>query len=239
MRYQVYAVFQLVAVVAAVLLLVWGVSITFDLQSDALLSLGFDDSNPNKAESIEAAKKCSLSQVCPPESFPFHIWSGAAKVVGPKICFNGKIIMSNVLNNVGPGINIVEINGERAAVEKCYFLNMESGDKDQILSYLREIKPGSIVLAASYIDVTRRMTDEMREIFEGMGSSMIKTLNSHDSWVFAGKVGMKEKSLFEKLVVSDPKTNIYDEWPRVAELGGCFPAFNEDNPNAPETEGKI
>ncbi|KAM7006186.1 protein FAM3C [Tautogolabrus adspersus] len=148
--------------------------------------------------------------------------------------------MSHVLNNVGPGINIVEINGEGGVVEKWDFLNMEIGDKDHILKYLKAIKPGSIVLAASYVDVTPKMTDEMREILEGMGSSMIKTINSHDSWVFAGKVGMKEKSLFEKLVVSDPQTNIYDEWPRVAEVGGCFPAFlDEDKPNAPEIEGNI
>lgn len=85
---------------------------------------------------------CGLSRACPPDHYAVHISSGAANVVGPKICFDGKMyvcemvaaeltegwkcewpwktepylylnsIMSHVLNNVGPGLNIVVVNGE-------------------------------------------------------------------------------------------------------------------------------
>lgn len=34
--------------------------------------------------------KCSLPRVCPPDHFAFRIRSGAANVVGPQICFEGK-----------------------------------------------------------------------------------------------------------------------------------------------------
>lgn len=234
-------VIQLAAIVAGVLIIIWGVSSTFDLQRNTLQYLGNKYMNKIKTESKEAETKCSLSQACPPQSYPFHIWSGAANVVGPKICFNGKIIMSHVLNNVGPGINLVEINEESGAVERCAFLNMENGDQNQIFGYLKKINPGSIVLAASYIDITPKMTDEMRQIFERTGSTKIKSVNKRDMWVFAGKMGAKEKSLYEKVVVNDPKTNLYGDWPSVAEVGGCIlkPQIGEEAQMAPEAQGKL
>ncbi|XP_070759246.1 protein FAM3C isoform X2 [Enoplosus armatus] len=197
MRYR--AVLYFTAVIA-VLVITWGISInSFDVQE--------------KARNILAAPepKCSLSRVCPPDHFALHIRSGAANVVGPKICFEGKIIMSHVLNNVGPGLNIVVVN-----------------DPEDILGYLKAIKPGMIVLVASFDDVTTKMTKEMREIFVGMGSTLIKSVKVRDSWVFAGRAGAKNRSLFEKQAVNDDKTNIYEKWPVVVEVGGCFPRTPTD-----------
>ncbi|XP_029358063.1 protein FAM3C isoform X2 [Echeneis naucrates] len=162
--------------------------------------------------------ECNVSKVCLPDHVALHIRSGAANVVGPRICFAGKIIMSHVMNNVGPGLNIVVIEGESGVVEKAGYLNMRSGNPEDILSYLKEIKPGRIVLVASFDDVTEKMTDEMREIFVGMGSTLIKSVKQRDSWVFAGKAGTEHKSLFEKdgqrwwrsLAVSQKKHNQTD-----------------------------
>ena len=44
-----------------------------------------------------------------------------------------------------------------------------------------------------------RMTDEMREAFVGMGSTLIKSVKHRDSWVFAGRVGTENKSLHERV----------------------------------------
>ena len=46
-----------------------------------------------------------------------------------------------------------------------------------------------------------RLTDEAREIFRGLGSSVIQTLGTRDGWVFASQKGSKE-SPFEKVYVS-------------------------------------
>ncbi|XP_069003624.1 protein FAM3C [Embiotoca jacksoni] len=176
-----------------------------------------------QAVTTTSASKCSLSKACPVDHYALHIWSGAANVVGPKICFNGKIIMSHVLNNVGPGLNIVVVNGENGVVEKSGYLNMISGNPGDILAYLKEIKPGMIVLVASFDDVTPKMTNEMREIFVGMGSTLIGSVKRRDGWVFAGGAGTKIKSLFEKQAVNNGKTNIYGGWPEIVEVSGCFP----------------
>lgn len=82
--------------------------------------------------------KCNLQVDCPADHFALRIRSGAANVVGPSICFDGQMyvlgkwpvftcgcrsnplnlhlflnsIMAHLKNNVGPGLNIVVINGE-------------------------------------------------------------------------------------------------------------------------------
>ncbi|XP_047204495.1 protein FAM3C isoform X3 [Girardinichthys multiradiatus] len=164
-----------------------------------------------------------LSTVCPPDYFPFKIQSGAANVVGPKICFDGKNIMSHILNNVGPGLNIVVVNGENGVVERFDYLNMISGNSADILAYLKKIKPGLIVLVASFDDAATKMTDEIRQMFVEMGSTLISSVKHRDNWAFAGRVGIKIKSFFEQRAVNDKNTNAYDGWPEMVEVGGCFP----------------
>uniref|UniRef100_A0A3Q2GCU2 Si:dkeyp-67f1.2 n=1 Tax=Cyprinodon variegatus TaxID=28743 RepID=A0A3Q2GCU2_CYPVA len=159
----------------------------------------------------KAAPKCRLSAVCPKDHFPFKIWSGAANVVGPKICFNGKNVMSHILNNVGPGLNIVVVNGQL--------------DGPDILTYLEKIKPGMIVLVASFDDAATKMTDEIRQMFVDMGSTLIRSVKHRDNWVFAGRAGIKIKSIFEqaKHPENDEITNVFDGWPEMVQVGGCFP----------------
>ncbi|XP_045885346.1 protein FAM3C [Micropterus dolomieu] len=219
MRYQ--AVLRLAAV-TAVLLITWGISInSFDVRkARSILRLNYEDQI--KPTFKTATPKCNLSRACPPDHFAFYIRSGAANVVGPKICFDGKIIMSHVLNNVGPGLNIVVVNGEKGLVEKCGYLNMISGNPHDILAYLNAIKPGMIVLVASFDDVTTKMTKEMRDVFVGMGSTLITSVKHRDSWVFAGRAGAENKTLFEKQAVNEEKTNVYENWPDMVEVDGCF-----------------
>uniref|UniRef100_A0A3B3WN94 ILEI/PANDER domain-containing protein n=1 Tax=Poecilia mexicana TaxID=48701 RepID=A0A3B3WN94_9TELE len=161
-----------------------------------------------------------LSAVCPSDHFAFKIQSGAANVVGPKICFDGKNIMSHIMNNVGPGLNIVVVN----APQFLLFPNLNSiSDSADILAYLNEIKPGMIVLVASFDDAATKMTDEIRQMFVEMGSTLIGSVKRRDNWVFAGRTGIKIKSFFEQVTENDKETNIFDGWPGMVEVGGCFP----------------
>ncbi|XP_032370544.1 protein FAM3C [Etheostoma spectabile] len=211
-----------------IVVITWLITInSFDIQKKARHILGFNVKDQItlkfKTATTIPEPKCSLSGVCPPDHFALRISSGAANVVGPKICFDGKIIMSHVLNNVGPGLNIVVLNGENGIMEKCGYLNMEIGNPEDILLYLKEIKSGMIVLVASFDDVATKMTKEMTEVFVSMGSTLIKSVKHRDSWVFAGRAGAENRSLFEKLAVNDEKTNIYESWPEMVEVGGCLP----------------
>ncbi|KAL0978136.1 hypothetical protein UPYG_G00166610 [Umbra pygmaea] len=170
-----------------------------------------------------SSPKCSLSKECPIDHFAFKIVSGAADVLGPKICFDGKIVMSGVMNNAGKGLNIVFVNGSNGNIEDFNFFDMYFEEPVKLLEFLKKIKPGMLVLVASFDDPATKMNDEIRNIFVGLGSTLIKDVGFRDNWVFAGAAGIGEKSPFEKRSANDEKTNIYERWPEMVEIDGCFP----------------
>uniref|UniRef100_A0A9J8DCH3 Si:dkeyp-67f1.2 n=1 Tax=Cyprinus carpio carpio TaxID=630221 RepID=A0A9J8DCH3_CYPCA len=172
---------------------------------------------------------CCPHKHCPVDHFPFHLHSGVANVVAAKICFNNQIIMGGIRNNAGPGLNIVLANGETGEVLRSKSFNLESKDPEELLAYLKTQKPGNIVLVASYIDPTPKLTDEIRDIFSALGSTMVKSLKPRDSWVFAGAYGIKRASPFEKLIQNDMRNNAYEDWPEMGEVIGCFPRISEMN----------
>lgn len=218
------AVLQFTTLVIIVLI-TWSISNnTFDVNKTAKVIFGVDYYEEKEEETPPVlVKKCSLETKCLEDSFEVHIKSGAANVVGPTICFNGQTVMSHVMNNVGPGLNIVVVNGETGTVDKSGYLNSKDGRSEDILNYLKQIELGRIVLLASFNDMTPKLTDEIRDVLESMGSALIKTVKSKDNWVFAGTQGAAEKSPFEKMAVNDPKTNMLVDWADVVEISGCFP----------------
>ncbi|XP_060925131.1 protein FAM3D [Limanda limanda] len=173
----------------------------------------------NMNEGFGSSKsKCGVSKACPPGHYVFRIRSGAANTVGPKICFEGKTIMSTVQNNVGGGLDIVVVNGKSGVVENARILN---GSPQETLSFLNNIKPGMIVLVASF-DNANGMTNEIRNIFSGMGSSKARSIKFRDNWAFAVRTGLESTLHFEKITVTDEQTNLYEGWPETAEVEGCF-----------------
>uniref|UniRef100_A0A8D3B5H7 FAM3 metabolism regulating signaling molecule D n=1 Tax=Scophthalmus maximus TaxID=52904 RepID=A0A8D3B5H7_SCOMX len=217
-----HALWYFAAVIA--ILITWHISSrSFDIKTRAGNLLGFNDEQQMRLqlrlESDPLQPKCNLSRVCPPNQFAVKITSGAANVVGPKICYEGQNIMSHVRNNVGRGLNIVVVDGETGNLDGYRLL---SGNSGAVLAYLSQIDPGMFVFVASYDNVEDKLSKEVREYFVEMGSTMVQSIKYRDSWVFAGRVGTRKK-LFETIAVSDEKTNIFEGWPEAVEVGGCYP----------------
>ncbi|XP_062853509.1 protein FAM3C isoform X2 [Trichomycterus rosablanca] len=163
---------------------------------------------------------CCPRQECPANHFPVFVRSGAANMVGPKICFNNQIAMSVGKDNVGIGLNIVLVNGETGEISKSKNFNNNTAE---LLDFLKTVVKGDLVLLASYEDPAAELTDEIREIFAELGSSVIHSVKYRDSWVFAGATGLEKECLFEKLIVNDQEKNVYGDWPEMVELSGCIP----------------
>ncbi|XP_067314288.1 protein FAM3C [Pseudorasbora parva] len=171
--------------------------------------------------------ECCPLKHCPAKYFPFHLYSGVANVVSAKICFNNTTVMGGIMNNAGQGLNIVIADGGTGEILRNNYFNVKSKDPEDLLAYLKTLKPGNIVLVASDIDPTPRLTDEIREIFTALGSTMVKSLKPRDNWVFAGTYGRREASPFEKLNQNDMSRNAYEDWPEMGEIIGCFPRITE------------
>ncbi|XP_068389360.1 protein FAM3A isoform X2 [Eschrichtius robustus] len=162
--------------------------------------------NSVTAEPRARKYKCGLPQPCPEEHLAFRMVSGAANVIGPKICLEDRMLMSSVKDNVGRGLNIALVN-----------------DVNDLLKFIRPLHEGTLVFVASYDDPATKMNEETRKLFSDLGSKNVKDLAFRDSWVFVGAKGVQNKSPFEQHVKNSKHTNKYEGWPEALEMEGCIP----------------
>ncbi|XP_023689886.1 protein FAM3A [Paramormyrops kingsleyae] len=167
--------------------------------------------------------KCGLSAPCPAKHLAFRLTSGAANVIGPKICLEDKILVSSVKNNVGRGLNIALVNGVTGELLEVKSFDMWAGDIADLLKFLRPLHEGTLVFVASFDDPASKLNDEARRLLEELGSTAAKELGFRDSWVFVGAKGIENKSPFEQRMKNSKSTNKYEGWPESLEMDGCVP----------------
>ncbi|XP_068275877.1 protein FAM3A isoform X2 [Nyctibius grandis] len=167
--------------------------------------------------------KCGLPRPCPPAHFAFRLVSGAANIIGPKICLEDRVLMSSVKNNVGRGLNIALVNGVSGELIAAQAFDMWAGDVEELLKFLRPLHEGTLVLVASYDDPATKLTEETRRLLAELGSAAAKDLAFRDSWVFVGAKGVRAQSPFEQHVRNSRGSNKYEGWPEALEMGGCIP----------------
>ncbi|NP_001366110.1 protein FAM3A isoform 2 [Mus musculus] len=204
--------------------------------------------NSVTAEPRARKYKCGLPQPCPEEHLSFRIVSGAANVIGPKICLEDKMLMSSVKDNVGRGLNIALVNGVSGELLEARAFDMWAGeeyclvgkgclveseapysvgpsppDVNDLLKFIRPLHEGTLVFVASYDDPATKMNEETRKLFSELGSRNAKDLAFRDSWVFVGAKGVQNKSPFEQHMKNSKHTNKYEGWPEALEMEGCIP----------------
>lgn len=217
-------VLKLVALVSASLLALFFAFEMLDINVDFNIGQMFARSAPPEAGSTRAPRyKCNLSKACPEGHFSFKMASGAASVVGPKMCLEDNTVMSGVKNNVGRGINIALINGKSGEVLKTDSFDMWAGDVTELINFLKGIEDGTLVMMASFDDPASKLNEEARKLIADLGSSSITTLGFRDNWIFVGGKGIKTKSPFEQHIKNNAETNKYEGWPEVLEMEGCIP----------------
>ncbi|KAM8883523.1 protein FAM3C [Synchiropus picturatus] len=167
--------------------------------------------------------KCDLSKACPAGHFSFKMASGAASVVGPRMCLEDKLLMSSVKNNVGRGINIALVDGVTGDLNLTDSFDMWAGDVTPLIKFLKRIQDGTIVMMASFDDPATKLNDEARKLISDLGSTAINNLAFRDNWIFVGGKGIKTKSPFEQHIRNSADTNKFDGWPEVLEMEGCVP----------------
>lgn len=217
---------KFVVAVAAFLLTFYVISQVFDIKMDSNLGKFLARSAlDNVAHPTTKAPRyrCGISKICPEKHFAFKIASGAANVVGPKICVDDNVLMSGVKNNVGRGINTALVNGKTGELMETKYYDLWGGDVAPFIEFIKKIQDGTIVLMATYDDGATKLNDEARKLISELGSSAITSLAFRDNWVFVGGKGIKTKSPFEQHIKNNKDTNKYEGWPEVVEMEGCIP----------------
>ncbi|KAG7497223.1 FAM3C [Solea senegalensis] len=216
-------ILKLVALVTAFFLAVFLTFQLLEINMDFKLGNMMSKSVTGNLVTKPVRHKCGLLKSCPNAHFAFKIVSGAASVVGPRMCLEDKIVMSGVKNNVGRGINIALVDGKTGQTTNTAFFDMWAGDVAPFVKFLKDIKEGTIVMMASFDDAATKLNDEARTLIAELGSSVISSMGFRDNWIFVGGKGIKTKSPFEQYIKNNPDSNKFDGWPEVLEMEGCIP----------------
>ncbi|XP_053199927.1 protein FAM3C isoform X2 [Scomber japonicus] len=216
-------ILKLAALIFAFLLAVFLAFQLLEINMDFKLSNVIAKSVPENEDSKPVRHKCGLSKACPVGHFSFKMTSGAASVVGPRICLEDKLLMSGVKNNVGRGINIALVNGRTGELNRTQFYDMWAGEVAPLIKFLNEIEEGTVVMMASFDDPSTKLNDEARKLIADLGSTAISNLGFRDNWIFVGGKGIKTKSPFEQHIKNSADTNKFEGWPEVLEMEGCVP----------------
>ncbi|XP_056308269.1 protein FAM3C isoform X3 [Danio aesculapii] len=167
--------------------------------------------------------KCGLAKPCPAGGLAFKMYSGATNIVGPQICFDGKMLIQKETRGNWQGINIVVINEETGEHVKTGSFNMWTGKVEELIEFLNSIEDGSFVLIATFDDPSTKLNDEARALLAGLGSAFISKVGFRDNWIFVGGKKTLARVYFEQHMKNDRDTNKYDGWPEMIEMEGCIP----------------
>jgi len=94
-------------------------------------------------ESITSNADCDLKTSCDKKEYAFRVISGAANVIGPRICWDGNDIMRSKLNNVDRGMNVVVINLEGKTPRYSTF-DLYGHDSTDLKAFLNLLQPGEV-----------------------------------------------------------------------------------------------
>uniref|UniRef100_A0A8C1NPC7 Zgc:101783 n=1 Tax=Cyprinus carpio TaxID=7962 RepID=A0A8C1NPC7_CYPCA len=144
--------------------------------------------------------KCGLAKPCPGNDYTFKIYSGATNIIGPQICFEGKMIIEKDTRGNRPGINIAVVNEKTGEHVSTGSFNMWNGKVEELIEFLKSIEDGSLVLIATFDDPATKLNDEARTLIAELGSSYISQLKFRDNWLFVGGKKTITQVTFEQVM---------------------------------------
>ncbi|XP_026094785.1 protein FAM3C-like isoform X1 [Carassius auratus] len=223
----VFMVAALIISVCLVLKLLLDPELTLsDLVERSLGGAASDQLKPDNHKDDGPKGKCGLPKPCPENNYTFKMYSGATSIIGPRICFEGKMIIEKETLGNRQGINIAVINEKTGEHIKTGIFNMWNGKVEELIEFLKSIEDGSLVLIATFDDPATKLNDEARTLFAELGSSYISQLKFRDNWVFVGGKKTKTNISFEQHIKNDRETNKYEGWPEIIEMEGCIPRID-------------
>lgn len=167
---------------------------------------------------------CEMKKQCDSRmEIPFQVVSGAANIIGPSICVNGKWLMSNSIGNVNRGMNVAVVDGRDGDSPKVQVFDLYGQDSGTFKKFLSELGENEIVFMATFDDATQRFDKEARDAVAALGSQSATKLAFRDNWIFVGGKKLKSQPAWEEHVASDKEKNKFGNWPGTITMEGCIP----------------
>lgn len=176
---------------------------------------------------------CGLKDPCPADSFSLRLSSGRENKEGPRICVNGRNVMSTDLNNGGRGLNMVVVDPEKKeALETFRYDTYEVvDDNSALIAQLKTIPSNHVIVMVAHDDASTSISEDTRKALAGYGSAYISALAFRDVWAFVGRPGLTGYSPYEDIELGGR-----DVWPVPVDRKFCIPKDFKGSDKKPDLD---
>ncbi|CAF4346235.1 unnamed protein product, partial [Rotaria sp. Silwood2] len=146
----------------------------------------------------KTVNNCGLIDTCTENEFPVHVYTGKDNNDEPKICVDGKYVISKGINDAGRGLNIVVVSNGKEVIRTGHFDTWKD-DSTNLEIFLENLEDDVIIIAVTFDEASSKLSQHSKTLFFDLGSATIQNLKYRDVWVLVGQKGIKGFSPYEEL----------------------------------------
>ncbi|CAF0806787.1 unnamed protein product [Rotaria sp. Silwood1] len=155
----------------------------------------------NKEGKIAVGKtveNCGLVETCKENEFAVHVYTGKDNNDEPKICVDGKYVISKGINDAGRGLNVVVVSNGKEVIRTGHFDTWKD-DSTNLEIFLENLEDNVIIIVVTFDEASQKLSQHSKTLFFDLGSATIQNLKYRDVWVLVGQKGIKGFSPYEEI----------------------------------------
>lgn len=146
----------------------------------------------------DVVTNCGMREECKSDEFPVHVYTGVDANDEPKICVDGRYVISKGINDAGRGINIVVVGNGKEIIKTAHF-DTYAEDSTNLEIFLESLYENTIIIAVTFDEASAKLATLARNLFFDLGSGLIQNLRFRDAWFFVGRKGIQGFSPIEEI----------------------------------------
>lgn len=173
---------------------------------------------PSSIKVGDVVLNCGLVEPCKQGEFAVHIYTGKDHKDEPRLCVDGKYILSRNINGGGRGINVVVIDTMTRSVSRVSHFDTYEKESTPLETLLLTLRPDDLIILLTFDEPTRKMSRVARLLLHELGSALIQNLSYRGSWYLVTQKGLTGFSPFEELHLVES-----NGWPKHHDVKFCIP----------------
>ncbi|KAF8766791.1 Protein FAM3C like protein [Argiope bruennichi] len=166
----------------------------------------------------EIVPQCGLPKACSKDEFSVHLYTGKDHTDEPRLCVDGKYIISKSMNEGGRGLNVAVIDNLTRTIIRVSHFDTYEKESNGLETMLLTLRPGDILILITFDEPSRKLSRIARLLFYDLGSALIQNLGYRSSWYLITQKGISGFSPFEDLHLVDSSG-----WPQPHDIRFCVP----------------
>lgn len=162
---------------------------------------------------------CGMEELCKPDQYPIRLFTGKKNEVMPTICFKGKYVLGDKLNNPGRGVivGVFDMGGGGVVKIERFDTYQNKDNSAKMVKFLEQVKVTEVIFALAHDEAQTALTPEAKAALTAFGSSFITNLEFRNVWVFVGRPKLGGFSPYEDIEPSGK-----DSWPFPIDAKFCI-----------------